>query len=320
MSWRPNAGVAMARKRAGLLDRARDFFGSRDVLEVTTPALVPRTATDPNIESIVAKFGGREVFLHTSPEYSMKRLLATGYPDIFQICAAYRDGEYGRHHLPEFTLLEWYRHGFQLREIMRESVDLVSALVAKKILQQTVYKTYAAAFGDALSLDPFTVSIDTLAGTQDADADLCNSIGDDRDAWLDLAMANSVAPTFATDRLTVVFHYPASQAALAQLCPDDERVADRFEVFLGPVELANGFVELTDPDEQERRFRHDCEKRRSAGKQAYDIDRNLIAALRVGMPSCAGVALGLDRLLMIDEGLDDIRDVTTFTPGADDET
>jgi len=316
MSWRPNTSPDIAKVRARMLRKARGFFATRDVLEVSTPSLSGYTSTDPNIESIEARVSDRQMYLHTSPEHFMKRLLAADYPDIYQICSVYRDGETGRHHLPEFTMLEWYRRDFELQAIMQETANLVTELLAKTtIALPPVFISYRQAFDEALSLDPLLADIGMLAKAVAADTQLMESLGDDRDMWLDLAMASRVARTFPGDRLTLVYHYPASQAALARICPHDSGVADRFELYCGPIELANGFVELTDPNEQKARFESDQEKRRSRGLDRYEVDRALIDALRSGMPPTAGVALGLDRLLMIDEGLDDIRSVTTFTPG-----
>ena len=316
MNWRPNSSHGIARARAQMLQKARSFFAARDVLEVSTPSLSARTSVDPNIESIVARLADRQAYLHTSPEHFMKRLLAAGYPDIYQICRVYRDGELGRFHIPEFTMIEWYRLGFELQAMMQETTALMTEMLAgQQLTRPPLLLTYSQAFSDALSIDPLHADVETLAEATDAKADLSETLGSDRDAWLDLAMATHVASTFPGDRLTVVYHYPASQAALARICPDDETVADRFEVYFGAIELANGFVELTDANEQKSRFESDIEKRKSSGLKHYTIDDALIEALNSGMPPAAGVALGLERLLMIEAGADDIRSIITFTPG-----
>jgi lysyl-tRNA synthetase class 2 len=299
-----------------MLRETRAFFENRHVLEVSTPSLCARTSVDPNIESIVARLCDRDLYLHTSPEHFMKRLLAAGYPDIYQVCRVYRDGEVGRLHLPEFTMIEWYRRGVGLQAIMQEAAALATCMLAKKKLILPPRRvTYRQAFSESLSLDPLLADTDTIIRSIDGAADLAESLGDNHDAWLDLAMATRVATTFPADRLTLVYHYPASQAALARLCPEDPSVADRFELYFGSIELANGFVELTDATEQRRRFESDLETRTSSGLKHYEIDDALIDALHSGMPAAAGVALGLDRLLMIDEDADDIRAVTSFTPG-----
>jgi lysyl-tRNA synthetase class 2 len=249
----------------------------------------------------------------------MKRLLAAGYPDIFQICRVFRDGEAGRRHLPEFTLIEWYRIGASLAQIIDESAGLVAQLLAGTDLATARHLDYRQAFQETTGLDPLEADPAQLAGVLDADASLRAALGDDRDAWLDLAIAEKIAPSFAADRLTALHHYPASQASLARLSPADERLAERFELYLGPLELANGFVELTDAAEQAARFDRDRQKRASSGRPDVAVDGALIAALEAGLPACAGVALGLDRLLMIDQGLDDIAGAVTFLPGAPDD-
>jgi lysyl-tRNA synthetase class 2 len=216
-------------------------------------------------------------------------------------------------------MIEWYRIGFTLREIMQDALNLTASLVSNKQLPDADFVSYASAFETTLSIDPLAASPADLADSLAADQTLRNSMADDRDAWLDLAMATRVSEGFASDRLTVVHHYPASQAALSRLCPDDSRFADRFEVFWGKIELANGFVELTDADEQLGRFVADNQKRSSAGQPVLEIDGELIDALHAGLPPCAGVALGLDRVLMINEAQNDIRNVTTFLPGGNND-
>ena len=315
MTWQPNCSIETARARAGMLRRVRRFFEDRNVLEVGTPVLTGTTVTDPNIESVSAAISGHQVFLHTSPEYFMKRLLAAGYPDCYQACRVFRDGEAGRNHLPEFTMIEWYRQGFTLSEIIDESVALVAGLITTLDPADCVRMEYRDAFLDVLGIDPRLADIAELAGSLDADDDLCRALGDDRNAWLDLAMSSRVTRSFAADRLTAIYHYPASQAALARLSPADSAVAERFELYLGELELANGYIELIDADEQQRRFEHDRNRRAAAGLPVHEIDAGLIAALEAGLPPCAGVAMGLDRLVMIDQGLGDIREAVTFTPG-----
>jgi lysyl-tRNA synthetase class 2 len=294
---------------------ARSFFARRRVLEVETPTLATRTVTEPHIDSLKTCLNNTQtLFLQTSPEYFMKRLLAHGYPDIYQVCKVFRDGEIGRHHLPEFTMVEWYRLNYSLQQIMRECVAFVSHVIGRKSLCENVdYVSYVDAFTGQLELDPLNCDIDSLADAVQADNELRESLGTEHDAWLDLVLTEKVVSAFATDRLTVVHHYPASQAALARRCPDDHRVADRFEVYYGTLELANGFVELTDADEQLARFEHDQKKRRDRGQDIPAIDENLIAALRHGLPSCAGVAVGFDRLMMILEKASDIGAIHTFS-------
>jgi len=313
VTWRASSGVAVARQRADMQERARRFFRARKVLEVTTPALGRHTATDPNIDSLrIAGHTGRALYLQTSPEAYMKRLLADGYPDVYAMCRVFRGGEAGRLHQPEFTMVEWYRHDFGLKDMISETVAFIADILAQPALLDAVQLEYGKAFLQSAGVDPFTASIGDLADAADADARLLESIGRDRDAWLDLLLTTRVAPGFDADRLTVLRHFPRSQAALARSCPEDDKVADRFEVFFGAMELANGFVELRDPGEQRRRMLEDIEKRRAGGQTPVPVDEPLLAALESGLPACAGVAVGFERLMMIAAGAGDIRDVLTF--------
>ncbi|MDJ0699767.1 MAG: EF-P lysine aminoacylase EpmA [Woeseiaceae bacterium] len=321
--WRPRSDAGTARRRAGLKRRIRDYFRSEDVLEVDTPALSYAAGSDPNVDTAVVRSSlepERRLFLRTSPEFCMKRLLAAGYPDIYSICRVFRDGEYGGRHQPEFTMVEWYRIGFSLSDMMADTCRLVSAALDAPGLAASIDTLdYVDAFQRYVGLDPLHASIDELAKAARADADLRVSLGGDRDAWLDLVLTTCVVPKFASDRLTALRHYPASQAALARLCPADPHVADRFEVFFGEIELANGYVELTDADEQLRRIEDELAKRQKAGKPVNPPDDALIAALRHGLPDCAGVALGLERLQMVADGTNDIGDVITFEFGQEHE-
>jgi lysyl-tRNA synthetase class 2 len=242
----------------------------------------------------------------------MKRLLAAGYPDIYSICHVFRDGEIGRLHQPEFTMIEWYRLGFEFDAIIAETTSLIAELIERPTLQDVRAFEYGDAFAEFAGVDPLMATIDELAEASGADDSLFASLGDDRDAWLDLLLSTKVAPRFPGDRLTVLRHYPASQAALARVCPRDPAAADRFEVFLGSLELANGFVELRDPAEQRRRIEADNAARRTTGTDTVPIDEALLAALDAGLPFCAGVAAGFDRLLMTALGCSDIRDVLAF--------
>jgi lysyl-tRNA synthetase class 2 len=297
-----------------MLKRAQSYFEERDVLAVDTPALSRFAASDPNIDSLfVQSLFGDRYFLNTSPEFCMKRLLADGYPDIYSICRVFRDGESGRRHSPEFTMIEWYRLGFELEEIIEDTANFIAVCLDNDTLSRGMSRIdYANALNDLAGIDPFDASFDTLADCVDADDHLRREVGTDRDAWLDLILSTIVAPQFERDRLTVIQHYPASQAALARLCPADTRVADRFEVFLGDMELANGYVELTDAAEQRRRIDDDLARRERLGRRTEPWDKHLIAALESGVPECAGVAVGLERLQMVLDRTDDIRDVTTF--------
>jgi len=315
--WRPTATVQAARNRAAMLRRIREYFEAHDVLEVDTPALSPYAVSDTQIESLEIRnslVSQRPMYLHTSPEFCMKRLLAAGYPDIYSICRVFRDAESGRRHQPEFMMIEWYRHDCDLRAIIGDTLELINAaLDSDRLVGNHVVHDYQDVFVEATGVNPLTADIHELANAAQADDPLTQSIGDERDDWLDLLLATRVTPLFATNQLTVLRHYPASQAALARLCPDDSRVADRFEVFLGTVELANGYVELTDADEHSRRLLADNEHRRRRGLPLRPHDRSLLAALQTGLPNSAGVAMGLERLQMIHDATDDIHDVISFS-------
>ena len=315
--WQPGADLATARVRARMLAAARRFFDAHGLLEVETPAVSTAAVSDPNIESVEVRLhaaGGRPCFLHTSPEYAMKRLLAAGWPDIFQVCRVFRDGEVGRRHQPEFTMIEWYRSGFGLTQMMRHTVDFIEALLTPgRVSGAPRYVGYADAFRRQLGIDPLAAPTAELRAAARPDAQLAGALGEDRDAWLDLLLAREIVPRFPARRLTVLHHYPASQAALARRCPDDERVADRFEVFCGPLELANGYHELGDAAEQRARFAGDQARRQRAGRPLRPLDEKLLAALDAGLPDCAGVALGFDRLVMLECGRDRLREVQLFT-------
>lgn len=299
-----------------MLDRARLFFRSRSILEVDTPALSSAAVSDPHIESIAASLSlarHQPHYLHTSPEYCMKRLLCAAYPDIFQICKVFRDDEAGRYHQPEFTMIEWYRLQFDLDGIIADTLEFIAGILDDERLgAAALCLSYKDAFLQFAGCDPFTSDIATLSRLVGADAALQASVGDDLDAWLDLVLADRLIPQFAPDKLTVLFHYPASQAALARTCPANASTADRFEVFLGHYELANGYVELGDAEEQARRFDHDQRLRNQRGQTERPLDDAFQAAIAHGLPQCAGVAVGFDRLLMLHAGRDDIRQVQTF--------
>lgn len=313
-NWQPSSGADAARRRAAIAERVRSFFKKHDVLAVDTPALSKYAISDVNIESLSVNSSiAPEIYLNTSPEFSMKRLLAAGYPDIYSICRVFRDGEIGRRHQPEFTMIEWYRLGFDLRMMIAETIRFVAeALAVPELASNYDQLTYAEAFEKHAQLDVFNADINELAKRANANAGLWRAIGDDRDSWLDLILGTVITDEFAPDKLTVLRHYPASQAALARACPDDSRVADRFEVFYGSMELANGYVELTDCNEQRQRIESDQRKRQQWGQPLRPHDTDLLASLAAGLPECAGVAVGLERLQMVFDKTDDIGDVLTF--------
>ena len=305
-----------ARLRARLYALIRGFFAERSVLEVETPLMSAAANTDPNIESFSTQFSGhidagpRERWLRTSSEFAQKRLIAAGIGDCYELGRVFRNGEAGRRHNPEFTMLEWYRVGWDHRRLIDETVALVAAALALVGKSTNVYKsTYRDLFATTIGIDPFTVAIAQLrAALGDVQID---ASGLSRDDWLDLLLTHRIQPDFPPDRVTVIYDYPASQCALAKVRNDDPPVAERFELYVGAQELANGYHELTDAVEQRARFVRDNVRRRERGLRELPIDENLLAALE-SLPDCAGVALGIERLLMAMSGTDDIRDVLAF--------
>jgi elongation factor P--(R)-beta-lysine ligase len=317
--WRPTASREMLQLRAGLLARARSFFAARGVLEVDTPLVVNAPVTDVHIHSARVTLGAapREAvtappyFLHTSPEYAMKRLLAAGMGDIYQICHVVRSLERGRLHNAEFTLIEWYRAGHSLAALMDEVEALVRELLRPAGARRASERvSYREAFRRALALDPFTASLAQLA--QHARRAGFEGAAADRDELLELLMGAVIGPRLGRDGLTFVHGYPASQAALARLDPDDARAAQRFELYCDGIELANGFHELASAAEQRRRFEQDLRERRRLELPEASIDERLLAALEAGLPDCSGVALGFDRTLMLAAGATRIDAVLPF--------
>ncbi len=314
IDWRPGASLQTIQARAQLLRRVRDFFAARDVLEVETPLSGRAFGTDPAIEPFVVREKSREEtwYLQGSPEFYMKRLLAAGSGPIYQISKAFRQGEIGRRHNPEFTLLEWYRPGFSASDLMAEVAALMQDLLGTTPVVQSC--AYAEWFTHILQLDIFAADVAALracaAAQQIPDA---ADLGLERDAWLDLLWVECIEPQLPPDQLTFVTDYPASQAALAELNPQDPRTAARFELYYGGLELANGFQELTNVAEQTARFHADNAQRERAGQAMLPLDSRFIAALQHGLPRCAGVAVGLDRVLMAQLGLSSLDQVLTFS-------
>lgn len=311
--WQPTARLDVLRLRATLLQRVRDYFASTGALEVETPVMVGSAVTDVHLESLEVRRGDgtRAGFLQTSPEYAMKRLLCAGAPDLFQVARVFREGERGRNHNPEFTMVEWYRLGMDHHALMDDVESLLRALLEPlRAVGPTRVVTYAAAFRESLGCDPLESTARELEACLRARGiDVPVALVDDHDGLLDLAMASHVAPGFADDRLTFVLDFPASQAALARIRGP---VASRFEAFWGGLELANGFHELGDAAEQSRRFDVDLAERARRGRPRREPDRRFLAALVAGLPPCAGVALGFDRVAMIAGGARRIDEVIAF--------
>ena len=312
--WRPSASVEHLALRAALRARARAFFAERGVLEVETPALAAAAVTDPQIESLRTQVRGRQgpLYLGTSPEFAMKRLLAAGSGDIYQICKVFRDGESGRWHNPEFTIIEWYRRGHDDAALMTEVGDFVTALLSPhRLIAPAERLTYAAALQRHAGVDVWQSSDADLARAAAAHGVVCDG-SLDRDGRLDLLMGLVVGPQLGRERPTFVCDYPASQASLARLKPGEPPVAARFELYLDGLELANGFHELVSASEQRARFERDLAVRRVRGQHEPRIDEYLLAALAAGLPDCAGVALGFDRLTAVAAGAASLREVMAF--------
>jgi len=312
MSWRPSATLPTLQARAELLARIRTFFTARGLLEVDTPMLSAHATVDFHIDSVRAGDGR---WLHTSPEFAMKRLLAVGSGPIWQLCHVFRSGDLGRHHNPEFLMLEWYRPGFDHHRLMDEMIELLIALgVAPAGAVERV--SYREAWLEHAGVDPWTddlpALIRALSQRHDPPAD---SRDFDRDGWLDFGMGFVVGPQLAPTVPGFVYDFPASQAALARVRPGSPPVAERFELFWKGLELANGFHELGDAAEQRARFEGDQKRRRETGRAAPPYDAHLIEALAAGLPQCAGVALGMDRLLMLMLGLPDVASAMSFDYG-----
>jgi lysyl-tRNA synthetase class 2 len=312
--WQPTASIAVLRQRAAMLARVRAHFAATGALEVETPILVRAAVTDVHLESLSVQDADANVtgYLHTSPEYAMKRLLAAGAPDIYQIAHVFREGERGRRHNPEFTLVEWYRLGIDHHALMADVERLLrDALEPYVPVARTEKVTYVEAFQRTLGIDPLECTTEHIRSAIAAHGSSIPESMDSatRDDLLDLAMGTLVADGFAGDRITFLHDFPASQAALAQV---RGAVASRFEAFWGPLELANGFHELGDGGEQRRRFEQDLAERRTRGRPVRATDERFLAALASGLPPCAGVALGFDRVVMVAAGAPSIDDVMAF--------
>ena len=314
--WRPSASIEVLRERALVLQKIRQFFAQREVLEVDTPVLSHASVTDAHLHSFCTQFThpfspqASTLYLQTSPEFAMKRLLCAGSGAIYQICKSFRNEEAGRFHNPEFTMLEWYRPGFDHLQLMTEIDELIQMVVgcdsAERVTYQDVFKQY-------LGYCPLTATltdIKTLA-SQYGYADIAAN-ENEKDTLLMLLFSQHVEPKIGQDRPCFVMNFPASQAALARINPTNPLVAERFELYFKGIELANGFHELTDGPEQLRRFEQDNVKRQHMGLEIMPIDHNFIAAIDYGLPACAGVALGIDRLLMLALNYSEIDQVIAF--------
>jgi lysyl-tRNA synthetase class 2 len=310
--WRPTAGRAALVLRAELLGRARAFFAARGVLEVDTPALSQAATTDPHIASLATDVrGAGRRFLHSSPEFAMKRLLAAGAGDIYQVCKVFRDGERGRVHNVEFTLIEWYRVGMDHQALMSEVTELLRVLLGAGRVDPAQRLRFADALERHAGLDPFTADAEGCARCLERHG-IAVPVEREREALLDLITGEIVGPRLGHGGASFVYDYPAGRAALARVRAAEPPVAERFECYLAGLELANGFNELGDAREQRRRFERDLAERARLGRPHVPIDERMLAALASGLPSCAGVALGFDRVVMLAAGAHRIDEVIAF--------
>ncbi len=319
--WQPIATLEVLKLRARMLERIRAFFSSRGVLEVETPMLSRAAATAPHLESFATRYTGpggahgAALFLHTSPEFPMKRLLAAGSGSIYQVCKVFRNGESGRLHNPEFTMIEWYRAGQDHHALMAEVAGIIAAALGpERILGAPEKLSYRETFEHHAGLDPHRASGHALAERARALGLAAPATLDsaDLDGWRDLLFTHVIEPHLGQERLTFIHDYPASQAQLARVRAGDPMVAERFEVYLNGMELANGFHELGDATEQRQRFAQDLAHRLASGSPEVPMDRNFLAALESGLPECSGVALGFDRLVMCAQKARAIAEVLAF--------
>lgn len=312
--WKPSANLHLLKQRAKMLMTIRSFFAQRDVLEVETPALSQAANSDPYIESFSLDSGKR--FLHTSPEYAMKRLLAAGSGDIYQICKVWRQEAAGRYHNPEFTLLEYYRVGFDYHQLMEEVERLLTSLLTLK--NKAKFYRYQQLFIELLQIDPHKAEHSTLidcAKKNIPQLEIGASVNWTRQDLLDVLLTHCIEPCFANDCLTFVYDYPVTQSALAavrEATRTEVAVAERFEVYCGAVELANGYQELIDADKNRKVIETELAHRKQCQQQQFPQDDYFLQAMYVGMPSASGVAIGVDRLLMCATEQKRIQQVISF--------
>lgn len=320
MSWQPSMNWQNAKQRAEVLAQIRAFFLARNVIEVETPLLSHATVTDVHLDAFITQYNYSQeshcnqsipLYAQTSPEFAMKRLLASGYGCCYQICKAFRHEQHGRYHNPEFTMLEWYRIGFDHFQLMDEVADLIKLVLGCDKVEQISYQEL---FLREVDIDPLITTKEQLIVLISCHGKLSDWLEkeDSIDTLLQFIMAELIEPNIGKDIPCFVYNFPASQASLATICRQDPRVAERFECYFKGIELANGFHELTDAGEQISRFQQDNALRAQLGKVTHDIDENFIEALESGLPACAGVALGVDRLMMLALSTPNIDQVITF--------
>jgi len=313
-TWRPSASLDTLKKRAQLIQHIRAFFYKRNVMEVETPLLCQHTVTDPHIESFQSEFNfsplSQTYFLQTSPEYAMKRLVSAGSGAIFQICKAFRNGEVGSQHNPEFSILEWYRPGFTHHDLMQEVDALFQHVLHTQPADQCRYRDL---FLTHLQFDPFTIEKNALQQQVQTHCPGIDTHSLSHDDALTILLTHCIEPHLGRDKPIFIYDYPASQCALATLRHEKTHdVAQRFELYYKGKECANGFHELTNAAEQQQRFEKNQQQRQANNQFIPAIDSRFIDALQAGLPACAGVAVGIDRLMMLALSTNDINDVISF--------
>lgn len=314
MSYQPSCSLAMAKKRAEIYTKIRQFFAKRNVLEVQTPILSQYGNTDIFLQSVSANVAildkPKTYYMHTSPEFAMKRLLASWQVPIYQICSVFRDNEIGKRHNVEFTMLEWYRPHFSLEQLTQELNDLISELFGYPVIFD--HYRYTDAFMDFVKIHPFNASCDTLRAIAQ-DNGIMIDMGDDHQGWLDLLFSHLVEPHLGKDLPTVIYDYPVATASLAKTATDQNgnMVAKRFELYINGLEIANAYDELADGQALRLRFDHDNLQRKQHGLPIMPIDEQLLKACD-DLPACSGIAVGLDRLIMSLTGAKDVASVVTF--------
>ncbi len=313
MSWQPTTTQHTRQLRAQLLHDIRAFFFQKNVLEVETPALSQAGNTDPFIESLqIKQDSSAPRYLHTSPEYPMKRLLADGSGDIYQICKVWRAGESGRHHNPEFTMLEWYRVGIHYQQLIQEVGELLLSLLVN-VEQQSIIVTYQKLFVDAFNINPHQTNQSELASCAQKNISGLTTGNLDQQALLDALLTHCIEPGFDKNALTFVIDYPINQSALAQIRSDENlNVAERFEVYLGTSELGNGYQEEVNYKRNIEILESENVLRKTNNQTVVTQDTNFLQAMKAGMPASSGVAIGIDRILMIIANVESIQEVINF--------
>lgn len=305
--WQPTALIEVLQKRSDIIRKIREFFYAQNVIEVETPLLAKFGVTDPYNDNFSCDYFGDTYYLQTSPEYHLKRLLAAGAPDLFQLSKAFRYEPCGKHHNCEFTMLEWYRLGFDYHQLIEETLQLINIIIPNIKVKKFTYKNL---FEKYSGFDAFVITKNELISYAIKYGFVSHDLEMSKDDWLNLIMSHQIEPQLKVEEnCVVIYDFPSSQASLAVIKGE---IAQRFEIYINGIELANGFQELAEPVEQVARFKDDLLQRKKTSKNQMQIDSYFIDALKFGLPNCSGVALGIDRLIMAALNLQDIKQVLSF--------